>query len=90
MSTSSFRLQYLAKSAAGVPRDLANAAIAKVKAIRPTVLIYNCTWVCDARCEMCNNWKWGNRKEDLTLEQIDKIFDDPFWSNVENLNISGG
>lgn len=90
MSTSSFRLQYLAKSAAGVPRDLANAAIAKVKAIRPTVLIYNCTWVCDARCEMCNNWKWGNRKEDMTLEQLDRVMDNPFWHAVENLNISGG
>jgi MoaA/NifB/PqqE/SkfB family radical SAM enzyme len=90
MSTSSFRLQYLARSAAGVPRDLATAAIAKVKAIRPTVLIYNCTWVCDARCEMCSNWKWGNRKEDMTLAQLDPVMDDPFWHAVENLNISGG
>ena len=90
MSTSSFRLKYLAKNAAGVPRDLVTGALAHVTAIKPTVLIYNCTWVCDARCEMCNNWKWGNRKEDLTLEQVDRIFDDPFWSNVENLNISGG
>ncbi|MEX2273404.1 MAG: radical SAM protein [Vicinamibacterales bacterium] len=90
MSTSSFRLQYLARSAAGVPRDIATAALATVKAIRPTVLIYNCTWVCDARCEMCNNWKWGNRKEDMTLEQLDPVMNDPFWHAVENLNISGG
>lgn len=90
MSTSTFRMKYLAKNAAGVPRDLVTGALAQVTTIKPTVLIYNCTWVCDARCEMCNNWKWGNRKEDLTLEQVDKIFDDPFWSNVENLNISGG
>ncbi len=90
MSTSTFRMKYLAKNAAGVPRDLVTGALAHVTTIKPTVLIYNCTWVCDARCEMCNNWKWGNRKEDLTLEQVDRIFDDPFWSNVENLNISGG
>jgi len=90
MSTSSFRLKYLAKNVAGVPRDLATGALAQVTTIKPTVLIYNCTWVCDARCEMCNNWKWGNRKEDMTLEQVDKVFDNPFWSNVENLNISGG
>ena len=44
----------------------------QVTTIKPTVLIYNCTWVCDARCEMCNNWKWGNRKEDMTLEQLDR------------------
>ena len=51
MATDSFRLSYLAKTAAGVPRDLANTlVVSKLKPIRPTVLIYNCTFVCDARC----------------------------------------
>ena len=90
MSTQTFRLRYLARSAAGVPRDLVQSAVSHVRAIKPTVLIFNCTWVCDARCEMCNNWKWGNRKEDLTLEQIDRAMDSDFWHGVENLNISGG
>ncbi len=91
MATDSFRLSYLAKTAAGVPRDLANTLIvSKLKPIRPTVLIYNCTFVCDARCQMCNNWKRGNRKEDMTLEQVDGVFDHEFWGAVENLNISGG
>jgi MoaA/NifB/PqqE/SkfB family radical SAM enzyme len=91
MATNTFRLQYLAKTAAGVPRDLVNTFIAaKVKAIRPTVLIYNCTWVCDARCEMCSNWKHGDRKSDMTLEQLEPVFENPFWGAVENLNISGG
>ncbi len=91
MSTSTFRLHYIAKAAAGVPRDLVNTFIsAKVHPIRPTVLIYNCTWVCDARCTMCNNWKWGDRKSDMTLEQLEPILNSPFWGAVENLNISGG
>src|SRR4026209_2338012 len=91
MSTDSFRLQYLARTAVGVPRDLANTLIvSKLKAIRPTVLIYNCTWVCDAKCEMCNNWKFGNRKEDMTLAQLEPVMAHPFWGAVENLNISGG
>ena len=90
MSTSTFRLRYLAKSAAGVPRDLVQSAVSHVTAIKPTVLIFNCTWVCDARCTMCNNWKWGNRKEDITLEQLDGVMANPFWGSVENLNISGG
>ena len=91
MSTNTFRLQYIAKAAAGVPRDLVNTFIsAKVHAIRPTVLIYNCTWVCDAKCTMCNNWKWGDRKSDMTLAQLEPVFDSPFWGAVENLNISGG
>jgi MoaA/NifB/PqqE/SkfB family radical SAM enzyme len=91
MSKDGFTLRYLTQTAVGVPRDLANSlVISKLKAIRPTVLIYNCTWVCDARCEMCNNWKWGNRKEDMTLDQVDSVMDSDFWHAVENLNISGG
>lgn len=91
MSTQSFRLQYLARAAAGVPRDLTNSlVVSKLKPIRPTVLIYNCTWVCDAQCEMCSNWKYGNRKTDMTLAQLEPALDHPFWGAVENLNISGG
>jgi sulfatase maturation enzyme AslB (radical SAM superfamily) len=91
MSTDTFRLQYLARTAAGVPRDLANTFIvSKIKPIRPTVLIYNCTFVCDAKCEMCNNWKRGDRKSDMSLEQLDGVMNHPFWGAIENLNISGG
>jgi MoaA/NifB/PqqE/SkfB family radical SAM enzyme len=91
MATDSFRLRYLARAAAGVPRDLVNTFIsAKVAPIRPTVLIYNCTWVCDARCTMCHNWKFGDRKSDMTLEQLEPVMAKPFWGAVENLNISGG
>lgn len=91
MSKQTFTARYLARTAAGVPRDLYNSLVStKLGAIRPTVLIYNCTFVCDARCEMCNNWKRGNRKEDMTIEQVDRAFDHPFWGAIENLNISGG
>jgi MoaA/NifB/PqqE/SkfB family radical SAM enzyme len=91
MSTDTFRLNYLARTAAGVPRDLANTFIvSKIKAIRPTVLIYNCTFVCDARCQMCNNWTRGDRKSDMTLDQLDRVMNHQFWGAVENFNISGG
>jgi len=91
MSKDAFTLRYLARTAAGVPRDLANTlVVSKIRPIRPTVLIYNCTWVCDARCEMCNNWKHGDRKSDMTLAQLEPAMDHPFWGAVENLNISGG
>jgi sulfatase maturation enzyme AslB (radical SAM superfamily) len=91
MSKDAFTLRYLARAAAGAPRDLVNTlVVSKLQPIRPTVLIYNCTWVCDARCEMCNNWKHGDRKSDMTLEQLEPALTHRFWSNVENLNISGG
>ena len=42
MSKDGFTLRYLTQTAVGVPRDLANSlVISKLKAIRPTVLIYN-------------------------------------------------
>jgi MoaA/NifB/PqqE/SkfB family radical SAM enzyme len=91
VSTNTFRLNYLAKTAAGVPRDLVNTFInSRIHPIRPTVLIYNCTWVCDAKCEMCANWKFGDRKSDMTLAELEPALASPFWGAVENLNISGG
>src|SRR5512134_3426648 len=91
MSKDGFTLRYLAQTAVGVPRDVVNTlVVSKLKPIRPTVLIYNCTWVCDARCTMCSNWKFGDRKSDLTLAQLEPVFDHAFWGAVENLNISGG
>src|SRR5438445_1743575 len=91
MSKDAFTLRYLARTAAGVPRDLANTPVAtKLTPIRPTVLIYNTTWVYDAQCEMCNHWKHGDRNSDMTLDQLEPAMAHPFWSAVENLNISGG
>jgi MoaA/NifB/PqqE/SkfB family radical SAM enzyme len=91
VSTRSFRLRYLARTAAGVPRDLVQTLVtSNLGPIRPTVLIYNCTWVCDARCEMCSNWKHGDRKSDMTLDQLEPVMKHRFWDHVENLNISGG
>jgi hypothetical protein len=77
-----YAAKYLLKAAASAPRDMANAAIARFRPIRPTVLIFHCTFVCDARCEMCSNWTRGNRKEDMTLDEIKRAFSDPLWRNV--------
>src|SRR5262245_9927261 len=90
MSKDTFTLRYVTRAAAGVPRDLVTSAISHLTPIKPTVLIYNCTWVCDARCEMCNNWKHGDRKADMTLDQLEPVMRHPFWGRIENLNISGG
>jgi MoaA/NifB/PqqE/SkfB family radical SAM enzyme len=39
---------------------------------------------------MCSNWKFGDRKADMTLAQLEPAMASPFWGAVENLNISGG
>lgn len=85
-----YAARYLLKAAASAPRDFANAALARIKPIHPTVLIFHCTFVCDARCEMCSNWTRGNRKEDMTLDQIERAFEDPLWRKIEIANVSGG
>lgn len=85
-----YAAKYLAKAAFSAPRDLVNSIVATLKPIHPTVLVFNCTWVCDARCEMCSNWKRGDRKLDMTLEQIDRVFQSDFWKRVEIANVSGG
>ena len=85
-----YAVRYLAKALASAPRDLLNSAVSHFTPIRPTVLILHCTFVCDARCEMCNNWTRGDRKSDMTLDEIDRMFDSGLWKNIENANVSGG
>jgi MoaA/NifB/PqqE/SkfB family radical SAM enzyme len=85
-----YAAKYLAKAALSAPRDFLNTYIARVKPLHPTVLIFHVTFVCDARCTMCSNWTRGNRKEDMTLEQIEQTFSSRLWKNVENASISGG
>src|SRR5687767_8620556 len=72
------------------PRDLVRSAVAKYTPLHPTVFIFHCTFVCDARCEMCSNWTRGNRKEDMTLAQIEKVFSSNLWRDIENASLSGG
>ena len=83
-------IKYLTKAVVSAPRDLLNSYIASRRAIHPTVLIFHCTFVCDARCEMCSNWKRGDRKSDMTLEEIERAFSSDFWRDIEHANVSGG
>jgi sulfatase maturation enzyme AslB (radical SAM superfamily) len=85
-----YAAKYLMKAAMSAPRDLINSYVARFRPIHPTVLIFHCTFVCDARCEMCSNWQRGDRKTDMTLEQIDRVFQNPLWKNVEMCMLSGG
>jgi MoaA/NifB/PqqE/SkfB family radical SAM enzyme len=85
-----YAAKYLLKAAASAPRDFLNAYVATYKPIHPTVLIFHCTFVCDARCEMCSNWQRGDRKTDMSLEDIDRVFSSKLWKNIEIANLSGG
>jgi len=82
--------RYLLHAALSAPRDVLNACVAQYRPIHPTVLIFHCTFVCDARCEMCSNWQRGDRKTDMTLAQIDRVLASALWKKIEHANISGG
>ena len=85
-----YALRYLARAAAGAPRDLADALLARFRPIHPTVLVFNCTFDCDAQCRMCGNWKRGGLQPDLTLTEIERVFGSTLWTRLENLHLSGG
>ena len=85
-----YAAKYLAKAAMSAPKDLLNSVVAGFTPIHPTVLIFHCTFVCDARCEMCSNWERGDRKSDMSLADIDRAFSSPLWKNIEIANLSGG
>lgn len=85
-----YAAKYLLKAAVSAPRDVVNSYVARHKPIHPTVLIFHVTFVCDARCEMCSNWQRGDRKADMTLDQIEQVLRSPLWQNVEMANLSGG
>lgn len=85
-----YAAKYLAKAAVSAPRDFINSYVARFAALHPTVFIFHCTFVCDARCNMCSNWERGDRKSDMSLEQIQKAFASPLWKNIENASLSGG
>jgi MoaA/NifB/PqqE/SkfB family radical SAM enzyme len=85
-----YAAKYLAKAALSAPKDLLNSVVAGFRPIHPTVLIFHCTFVCDARCEMCSNWERGDRKSDMTLAEIDRVFGSSLWKNIEIANLSGG
>jgi MoaA/NifB/PqqE/SkfB family radical SAM enzyme len=85
-----YAAKYLARAALSAPKDLLNSVVAGFRPIHPTVLIFHCTFVCDARCEMCSNWERGDRKSDMTLAEIDRVFGSSLWKNIEIANLSGG
>jgi|GEM_PF-3645401 len=56
-------------------------------------LVFCVTARCDSRCKACDVWKGNNRKkiqEELTLEQIDRIFSDRLFQRMKELNLQGG
>lgn len=62
--------------------------------IKPKVLVYTVTWRCNARCVMCGIRDTYNKKkyidEELTVNEIDKIFTDKALKSLDIIRFTGG
>lgn len=65
-------------------RDLFN------KPIKPRMVEFDLTKICNSRCQYCDIWKCTKIGTELTLEQIEKTFSDPMLSDVEIIIVTGG
>lgn len=56
---------------------------------RPTVINLLANDICNSRCEMCLIWQ-RKRDEELSPEQLHQILQDPLFSKIEHVGITGG
>lgn len=66
---------------------LANAFI-KHKA--PSKIWFGITEKCNSKCTNCNIWKQPWKDDELTPDDIFKIFSDPLFNHVDQVLVSGG
>jgi radical SAM protein with 4Fe4S-binding SPASM domain len=55
----------------------------------PSFLVYQVTKKCNGRCSFCNIWK-AEQGEELTVEDLDKLFSKPFMQGIRWVNLTGG
>lgn len=62
-----------------------------IKEMLPTKIWYEITHRCNSKCKNCNIWQGPFKKEEeLTPDDLYKIFSDPLFSKVDTILISGG
>jgi MoaA/NifB/PqqE/SkfB family radical SAM enzyme len=57
--------------------------------LKPREWLFPVTYRCDARCVMCNIWQ-SSKGNELGLDEWSKVLDDPLFSGIESVNLSGG
>ncbi|MCX9011540.1 MAG: radical SAM protein [Candidatus Methanoperedens sp.] len=60
---------------------------------KPRHFTYITTYRCNSRCRMCGIWKGSEPqafKRELKLEDIKKIFNNPFFSDISFISLGGG
>jgi MoaA/NifB/PqqE/SkfB family radical SAM enzyme len=54
----------------------------------PEILQLPITYKCNSRCRLCNIWKID--KEELSIEEFEKIIKDPIFNKIKTVGINGG
>lgn len=80
----------LRQSLPSLPSDFFKTqVVGRIKAIPPTILIWNVSYKCDSKCVMCNSWKLPYH-DDLTTEEYRKAFSSELFRSIEYVGITGG
>jgi len=61
----------------------------KEQGMLPSFLIYQVTKRCNSKCSFCSIWKQDASNE-LTVKDLDKLFSDPFFKELQWINLTGG
>ena len=57
---------------------------------KPVEVIFPVTFRCNSRCKMCSRWKIDTSKEELTIDEIKRIFKQLKDFGILIINITGG
>lgn len=76
----------------GLAKIIYNSAKLRIFQKKPKVksLVYEVTEVCNSHCLHCNIWKQKPIKNILTAEEIGKLLKDDFFSDLQNIVLTGG
>jgi MoaA/NifB/PqqE/SkfB family radical SAM enzyme len=71
-------------------RGLKFHAAGHVYTPKPLYCTLNMTHRCNSRCIMCLYWRQQSYENELTIDEIGKMFRNPLFSSLEKLVLSGG
>lgn len=56
----------------------------------PRVIQFPINDICNSRCQMCNIWKNKKSEDEISVEQVYKVFSSSLFRKVESIGINGG
>jgi len=57
---------------------------------KPRFVCFPVTFRCNSRCQMCNLWRERSGPQELSLEEIERVFANRLFGNIEEMVLHGG